>query len=468
MKLFTLILAGVSLSAIAHAELDPLASWPTANRDHQNTSRAPMIGPQNPKVKWTFSAGKIMWGPVVGRDGTIYAPSNDGFLYALNNDGTERWRFPLENDGSHTSQHAVIGDDGTIYATGGHLFAVTPAGKEKWRFEAPGLAGFQTPTIGPDHFIYQTSTDGTLYVIHPETGKVEWSKQLVPGARNQAPISFTPDGDPLVSVRRGGVPNVFRLDKQGNVRWSFTGPDEMRTVTVGDDGTLYVASKIGILFALNPDTGKELWSQQVRDAATAIMEFPSLGLDGSVLIGSGEGEFGSYAPNGDVNWKFQTDEHTTRVDELTNIPLTSHMGTAVVDALGTLYVPSPEADLWMIGKDGGFIKRLEHQSLFTRMAMGADGTLYCGSLEGTLYAFGDDFVLGDGNGDDEVTVADAILALQTAVGLVETTPQMIRGMDVAATGAKGRPFGDGSVGVQDAISILQQVVAPRANFPYPQ
>ncbi|MBW3621979.1 MAG: PQQ-binding-like beta-propeller repeat protein [Armatimonadetes bacterium] len=468
MKALPFFLAGVSLCSAAFAQLDPQSPWPTANHDHQNTSRAPFIGPQSLKVRWEFKAGGIMWGPVVGRDGTLYAPSNDGFLYAINPDGSQKWTFPLENGKAAPGQHAVIGSDGTIYATGSSLFAVTPDGKEKWRFAAPGLGGFQAPTIGPDGLVYQTSTDGTVYALDAQTGEKRWSKQITPGVRNQAPISFTKDGDPIVSVRKGGIPNVFRLDKQGNVKWSFTGPDEMRSATVGDDGTLFVASKVGSLFALNPDTGEVKWKQDVRNAAEAIMEFPALGLDGSVLQGSGEGEFGAYAPDGSTLWKFQTDENTTRVDPVTNVKLTSHMGTAIVDATGTAYVPSPEADLWMISKDGKLLNRFEVPALFTRMAMGADGTLYSGSLAGSLYAFGEDFMLGDGNEDKKVDVADAIIALQSSVGMIPTSPMMVRCLDVAQSGVSGRPFGDGTVNVNDAITILKQSIMPQSNFPYIQ
>jgi outer membrane protein assembly factor BamB len=448
----------------------------------QHTSRVGIIGPQSLKVKWTFNTGGTVWGPVVGRDGTVYVPSNDGFLYAVNRDGTEKWRFDLQlppnpvnaEDPTTPSQHAVIGNDGTIYVAGLHLFAVNPDGTEKWHFEAsgtdprPGLTGFQTPTIGVDDTIYQPSTNGTLYAVDEATGKEKWSKVLGGGKKLQAPISFDWDGNPIVSVRKGGIPNVFKLDKDGNTLWSFTGPDEMRSATVGDDGTLYVAAKLGTLFALNGKTGEELWHQDARDAEFAVMEFPALGQDGSIIQGSGEGELASYSPTGEVNWKFESDENTTRIDPKTNLPLASHMGTPVVDAAGTLYVPSPLADLWMVGQDGKLVQRLESPALFTRMAMGADGTLYSGSLEGILYAIGDDDVLGDGDGDKQITVADAVEALKVAVGMTSASLSLTRCLDVADSGAEGRPFGDGEVAVDDAVAILKNVVAPLPNFPYGQ
>ena len=462
-------LAGLTLfgAASASAAIDPMAPWPTANHDLHHTSRAPFIGPQNLKIRWTFSTGKIVWGPVVGRDGTIYVPSDDNNLYAIARDGKEKWRFDL---GDLPCQHAVLGDDGTVYATGKSVVAITPDGKEKWRFDAPGFAKFQSPAFGPDGTLYQSSTDGTLYALDAATGKVKWSKQYSPKVRLQAPISFGMNGQAIISLRKGGIPNVFPIDDTGKALWSFQGPEEMRSATVADDGTVYVAAKVGQLFALDGETGAVKWTQEVRDASTAVVEFPALGADGTVYVGSGNGEVAAFGAKGDVKWRFQPDEYLALKDDKTGESIPVHMGTPIVDGLGALYVPSPEADLWKIGADGKLIKHLElpadARALFTRMGMGADGTLYSGSLGGVLYAFNDDTTLGDANNDSKVTLADSLLTLRKALGISPVTADNLRSLDVARDSAD-RPFGNGKITLGDAIAILHQAIEPRDNWPYP-
>jgi uncharacterized repeat protein (TIGR02543 family) len=65
---------------------------------------------------------------------------------------------------------------------------------------------------------------------------------------------------------------------------------------------------------------------------------------------------------------------------------------------------------------------------------------------------------GDVNNDGVVDIADALLALQTSVGLRSATPQIIARADVAPLNASGYPAPDGQVTVADALMILKKAV----------
>ena len=65
-------------------------------------------------------------------------------------------------------------------------------------------------------------------------------------------------------------------------------------------------------------------------------------------------------------------------------------------------------------------------------------------------------VYGDVNGDGNVTVNDALLALQAAVGKITFTEDRVRAGDVD---------GSGSIAVSDALLILQRAVDKIPNFP---
>ena len=67
-----------------------------------------------------------------------------------------------------------------------------------------------------------------------------------------------------------------------------------------------------------------------------------------------------------------------------------------------------------------------------------------------------DVVYGDLNGDGEVTVDDALIALQGAVGKIELTDAQIEAADVD---------GEAGVGVSDALAILQKAVGKVETLP---
>ena len=79
--------------------------------------------------KWTFEIPKNPNGinmdsvPAISADGTIYFGVSTGNLYALNPDGSLKWKYALN---SSISVGPVIGKNGTIYALaqGGTLYAI--------------------------------------------------------------------------------------------------------------------------------------------------------------------------------------------------------------------------------------------------------------------------------------------------------------------------------------------------------
>jgi len=65
--------------------------------------------------------------------------------------------------------------------------------------------------------------------------------------------------------------------------------------------------------------------------------------------------------------------------------------------------------------------------------------------------------LGNMSGGSEVTLADALLALQSAVGLHIPTPQELSRGDVAPL-IGGKPAPDGKIDIADAVVLLRKVV----------
>jgi len=164
-------------------------------------------------AKWNFSAaGKVQSSPAIGADGTIYVGSYDKNLYAINPDGTEKWHF---STGDIVVSSPAIGADGTIYV-GSYdkkFYAINPDGTEKWHYETLGAFYYtDSPTVGANGCIYVTAYDTTY-------GFSKW---------------------------------FYAFNSDGSVKWIYMDGDAIQGgPAIADDGTIYVGSYGGILYAIN-------------------------------------------------------------------------------------------------------------------------------------------------------------------------------------------------------------------------
>lgn len=139
-----------------------------------------------------------------GSDGTIFVNQPNG-LTALDESGQLKWEFQMQ---SIDGREAVLNADGTIYlpSQDHHLYAVWPDGKVQWKIHTDGLAG--QPLLGSAGTIF--FIDGrTLRAVGPD-GRSKWSTEL---------------GSEILAYNSDSIP------------------------TLSDDGTLYIASSAGTLYA---------------------------------------------------------------------------------------------------------------------------------------------------------------------------------------------------------------------------
>lgn len=93
----------------------------------------------------------------------------------------------------------------------------------------------------------------------------------------------------------------------GQKFWEFqTGGSVYSSPAIGADGTVYVGSEDGKVYALNGATGQKLWEFQTG-GTVQLQSSPAIGADGTVYVGSGDQKV--YALNGVTGqklWEFQT------------------------------------------------------------------------------------------------------------------------------------------------------------------
>ena len=142
---------------------------------------------------------------------------------------------------------------------------------------------------------------------------------------------------------------------------------------VGQDGTIYVGTRKGQLWALNPD-GSRKWVFQAQDE---IKSAPAVGLDGTVYFGSRDRKFYAVRANGKKRWEFPTGAW---VD---SSPALAHDGT--------VYFGSWDRNLYALSADGK--KQWQFSTpgeISSSPALGADGTIYFGSHDRKFYALAPD------------------------------------------------------------------------------
>jgi hypothetical protein len=208
----------------------------------------------------------------LGRDGTIYAPSNTS-LFAFSHAGQARHLFTARDaEGFH---HVAVADDGTVYALDPFqpaVYAVSAEGRLLWSCKVPETTP-QFVVLGRDGTIYSGSDK--LHAISRE-GKLLWSRFY--GVKFEKP-AFGEDGTLYCGGCEFGIASARPGRKgYGGVLCALT-PDGRKTETnghdgvgavIGADGAIYVlgqgsndSRQPSGLYAIGPD-GVEKWSITIK------------------------------------------------------------------------------------------------------------------------------------------------------------------------------------------------------------
>ncbi|HVR35962.1 MAG TPA: PQQ-binding-like beta-propeller repeat protein, partial [Methylomirabilota bacterium] len=102
---------------------------------------------------------------------------------------------------------------------------------------------------------------------------------------------------------------LYAIHPNGTEKWHFTAsgvfPPAIRSSpAVAIDGTVYVADTAGILYAIRPSDGSQKWSVNI---GAAIFSSPAVAIDGTIYIAAEDGflyAVGSTARGGFIKWSF--------------------------------------------------------------------------------------------------------------------------------------------------------------------
>ena len=289
-----------------------------------------------------------------------------------------KWSF---NTRAPVLSSPAVAADGTVYVSAGdRLFALDPSGKLKSQcLTAP--VGPSSPAIGPDGTVY-LGTDVTrrLLAVPPaSTEQADASVALISfrwhfnaGRAIHSSPAVSEDGTVYVGSNDGFI---YAISPDGVMKWKHDMHEKiLGCPAIARDGTIYVCSSefSATLCALNPD-GTVKWSR----AAEAGYEFsPAVAVDGSIVVCSTWGNVTCIDPDGSLRWN-----HDMEGDDAT--PCVA----PAIGPHGDIYIGAEDKYLYSFSASGTLKWRCKTTGKIScSPAIGADGVAYVGSEDGHLYA----------------------------------------------------------------------------------
>ena len=253
------------------------------------------------------------------------------------------------------------------------------SGNLKWRLALDGGA-FLPAALAADGTIYLGRQLDGLYAFAPNGSKKwqfdglcfvcspEGNPEGTPDGFS-APPMVGPDGTIYVGSLGG---TLYALSPGGLEKWGFHNFDggSVLSSALGADGTVYVGATF--LYALNPN-GTQKWEFTGDNGLNSL----AVGTDGTIYAGSSNSYLLAIAPNGTEKWRFATDNAVE--------------ASPAIGGDGTIYVGSFGGILYAIARDGIEKWRFTTGGLLASSpAIGADSTIYFGSYDKHLYALNPD------------------------------------------------------------------------------
>ena len=275
------------------------------------------------------------------------------------------------------------------------IAVTTPNGGESWPIGSSQAITWTSTNLTGGISIELTRDGTTWETLSPSAsniGSYAWTATGPSSSTCRVRVSsvdspsLSDSSDADFSIYDAGPWPMFRHDLQHTGRSPYTGPqtpvnkwefategDVSSSPALGSDGTVYVGSTDGKLYALNPN-GSKKWEYATENW---VYSSPAVGSAGTIYVGSCDNMLYALNPDGSMKWKFATENWVA--------------SSPAIGSDGTVYVGSMDNMLYAINPDGSMKWKFATGSIVgSSPAIGSDGTVYVGSDGYKLYAINPD------------------------------------------------------------------------------
>jgi outer membrane protein assembly factor BamB len=336
------------------------------------------------KIKWSRATGRSAEGinssPVVA-DGSVYVGSDDGRVYSYTTGGSLRWS--RGTGGQVSSTPAVSGGSVFVGSEGGSIYALsTKSGAIRWKKPTGGpVTG--SPLVA-NGVLYIGSRGGDFYALEPGSGATIWKHNtwaVWDGAAYW-------NGTVYVTSDRG---RLFAFNAAtGKVRWEKDLRARGRGTPAVAGGKVFVVTDAAKVQAFDATSGRALWSRDVIGVGNGVVRCAPAVAEGRVVVTTGEyygdGTMGGHtvalsAKTGAIAWKARLGDYATSSPAYANglVYLGSFDHRLYALSIGT------GKEVWTSGwafQGGFFLRGISGSPAITK------GRIYIGVRDGRLYSLG--------------------------------------------------------------------------------
>ena len=313
----------------------------------------------------------------------IYFTSQRALNIVDSSAGTLEWVYPINTAGATTPANSIpiIDTSSNIYfgSCDNYIYSFNgPNHSFNWKYKAGGtISGM--PIIDNSYNIYFGANNGSLYVL-------KGNGPITPVTTAIAPMymmnsQHTGVNNVLQGPASAPIPTITHSTSfaSGNL---FVSP----AIAIASNGTLYLGSNDAKVYALNaqcqaiagwPVTLPMLGNDNLFTSPKSIYTTPALAPDGTLYIGTNEGYLYALTPSGTIKWSYNA-----------GYPLQS---SPIIDTKGNIYFAAGTR-VYALGDAGyrAYDKWLApydtHKNINSSPALGQNGFLYFGSDTGYVYA----------------------------------------------------------------------------------
>ncbi len=309
-----------------------------------------------------------------------------------------------------------------------------------WEYRGRGSA--YTDLVAEDGVIYYGTSSGMLYGLNATTGKPAMNYT------STAAIRSTPEvrGDRILFGCDNNV--VYAVNMTGGRIWTHLAEGRVQSPPAVGNGTVYVGSEGGLLYALRESTGRELWDYDIGDS----IESRPLLEDWKLYVGAGSTLYCISRTTGETIWKYSirgritsnpalyrdivyftaSDKRLYAVDKYTGEQLWNHT------ANGTIYgSPVVSGDSVLYADREGFVYSLSAYFGGVEWTAYVNGSVYHTPMaaEDTVYVGADEDVIALNK-----STGDIIWRLNTS-GRIRYRPAVYNGVVYVPAGSYIQAFG---------------------------